>query len=112
MLPFPETQSGWRSALEASGGPNLSEGDDGPVERLAVSEFLAFDRTNSSSILSCLETARQNARSVRTSLTRESFEPPNHACLGTGARVRDDRRVELNSSRTWVKQQSRTFQGL
>src|SRR3546814_2119247 len=81
MLPFPETQSGWRSALEASGGSNLSEGDDGPVERLAVSEFLAFDRTNSSSILSCLEKARQNARSVRTALTRECFETLNEAWL-------------------------------
>src|SRR3546814_5381254 len=53
MRPFPETQSGWRSALEASGGSKLSEGDDGPVERLAVREFLALARTNSSSILSC-----------------------------------------------------------
>src|SRR3546814_18790923 len=95
------TQSGWRSALEASGGSNLSEGDDGPVERLAVSEFLAFDRTNSSSILSCLEKARQNARSVRTALTRECFETLNEAWLGTGASVRDARRGEQLGRGAW-----------
>ena len=46
-----------------------------------VRDFLAFNRRNRSSIRSCIETARENARSVRTALTGEMWEAINGAWL-------------------------------
>ena len=41
------------------------------------SDWLVFDPDNSSSILSCFETARRNARAVRTALTVDMWEALN-----------------------------------
>lgn len=42
-----------------------------------VINYLLFDPENSSSIYSCLATARRNARAQRTALTREMWESLN-----------------------------------
>ena len=47
----------------------------------AVSNFLLRDRSNPSSVLSSIETARTNARMVRTALTRETWENINEAWM-------------------------------
>lgn len=46
-----------------------------------VSDFLLRDMTNPSSVMSSLETARMNARMVRTALTRETWESINEAWM-------------------------------
>lgn len=46
-----------------------------------VSDYLLRDRDNPSSVLSCIEAARSNARMVRTALTREAWESVNGAWL-------------------------------
>src|SRR5690606_2794247 len=46
-----------------------------------VISYLAFDPTNPSSIRSCIETARRNARAVRTALTTEQWESLNATWL-------------------------------
>ena len=46
-----------------------------------VVDFLLRDTTNSSSVLSSIETARANARMVRTALTRETWEAINEAWM-------------------------------
>ncbi len=51
------------------------------VNEHTVRDFLAFSPNNPSSIRSCLQTARENARSVRTALTREMWEAINEAYL-------------------------------
>ncbi len=51
------------------------------LDEHAVSEFLTLDPGNPSSIRSCLEAARANARSVRTALTEEAWEAINTAWL-------------------------------
>lgn len=73
----------WQSALAAAGALRAfhhSNGGDDPV-RDAVIDFLAFSPDNSSSIKSCLDTARHNARAVRTALTTEMWEAINAAWL-------------------------------
>jgi len=45
----------------------------------SVIEFLAFSPYNPASIRNCLETARQNARAVRTALTVEMWDAINSA---------------------------------
>ncbi|HVL89526.1 MAG TPA: alpha-E domain-containing protein [Actinomycetota bacterium] len=45
--------------------------------RANVIKFMAFDRENPNSILSCVERARENARSVRDQITIETWEEIN-----------------------------------
>ncbi len=47
----------------------------------AVSDYLLRDRSNPSSAMSSIETARFNARMVRTALTRETWESVNEAWM-------------------------------
>ena len=46
-----------------------------------VETWLFFDRENPSSVISCIETARQNGRAVRTALTTEMWDALNGAYL-------------------------------
>jgi uncharacterized alpha-E superfamily protein len=54
-------------------------GDDFEAHR--VIDFLAFDRDNPSSILSCLRAARENARAVRGTISSEMWETFNSTWL-------------------------------
>ncbi|RQU95830.1 alpha-E domain-containing protein [Burkholderia cenocepacia] len=71
----------WSSVLVSSGA------DDGYREKYdayaadTVTDYLLRDRDNPSSVLSCIEAARSNARMVRTALTREAWESVNGAWL-------------------------------
>ncbi|MCE1238012.1 MAG: alpha-E domain-containing protein [Hyphomicrobiales bacterium] len=72
----------WESALSASGTLAAFKevyGEE-PTPESAI-DFLAFSPANPSSIKSCLETARFNARAVRTALTAEMWETINSAWL-------------------------------
>ena len=69
--------SEWESAIVASGCGEAFEETGQPMDEESVICFLAFDRANPSSIVNCIETARRNARSVRTMLTTEMWEAVN-----------------------------------
>jgi uncharacterized alpha-E superfamily protein len=73
----------WESALAAAGAlgafDRAHEGAE--ANRDAVIDFLAFSHDNPSSIKMCLDTARANARAVRTALTGEMWEAINAAWL-------------------------------
>ena len=47
----------------------------------AVTDALVFDRSNPSSVVSCVRNARENARQVRESITSELWEEINHLHL-------------------------------
>src|SRR5208282_4258629 len=77
-----------------------------------VTEFLAFSPNNPSSIRNCIETARLNARSVRTALTIEMWDTINGAWLelkkwGNGPRSRE----EFARFLRWVQESSLRFDG-
>jgi len=55
-----------------------------------VIDYLARDPDNPSSIASCLETARNNGRAVRTALTTDMWEAVNATWLETRKLTRDD----------------------
>jgi len=61
--------AGCLDAFRAAGNTNMT-GE-------SVQKFLLFDRSNPSSVSSCVEAARHNGRSVRTALTREVWEALN-----------------------------------
>lgn len=52
-----------------------------PYTAETVSDYLLRDTNNPSSVVSCIESARSNARMVRTALTRESWESVNEAWM-------------------------------
>jgi uncharacterized alpha-E superfamily protein len=102
----------WESALSAAGVLYAFNQNYGEASRDAVIDFLAFSSQNPSSIKSCLETARNNARAVRTALTSEMWEAMNAGWLEIkrydGARMD---RPKLNEFLSRVKEACLRFDG-
>jgi len=78
----------------------------------AVIDYLVRDPDNPSSILSCLETARRNARAVRTALTVDMWDALNDTWL----KAREFSAEAMSSDRAqafleWVKERSQLFAG-
>ncbi|MFH1600046.1 MAG: alpha-E domain-containing protein [Pseudomonadota bacterium] len=105
--------SEWESAIVASGcRESFNAAGDTPDEE-SVIRFLAFERDNPSSIVNCIETARRNARSVRTSLTTEMWEAVNQ----TSIELTDFIQTPLDADRLaefldWVKARVGLFHGV
>ena len=105
--------SEWESAIVASGcRESFNAAGDTPDEE-SVIRFLAFERDNPSSIVTCIETARRNARSVRTSLTTEMWEAVNQ----TSIELTDFIQTPLDADRLaefldWVKARVGLFHGV
>lgn len=80
-LPAGDGSSGmeWDSAIAISDQRDAFTAAYGAAEEQSVRRFLAFDAANPSSIRSCLNAARNNARAVRTALTSEVWEAVNDA---------------------------------
>ena len=77
-----------------------------------VAHFMMFDPDNSSSVYSCLEAARTNARSVRTAITTDMWEAMNGAWLEfSQIKPRDVRGAKLLGLLQWVRQRSQEFRG-
>lgn len=79
--PYGGAVNAWESALAASWMTQAFADTGRPVTEANVSEFLTLAPGNSSSICSCLDTARANARSVRTALTAVAWEAINTVWL-------------------------------
>ena len=80
-LAYSGSTNEWESALASTG--NISQFQELHSEPTAdnVVDFLAFSAGNPSSIKMCVETARANARAVRTALTSVMWEAINGAWL-------------------------------
>jgi len=101
----------WESAVAATGTLGLFKSLGREATGESVVDFLAFSADNPSSIRSCLERARVNARTVRTALTTEMWEAINGAWLGLRDFNRLGDRVRLNAFLTYVKEASLRFDG-
>jgi uncharacterized alpha-E superfamily protein len=99
----------WRSVIAAAGCSGHFEGR--ALDEEAALIGLISDRANPSSIVSCLDRARNNARSVRTALTTQSWETLNEAWLRLGDMT--DARVlrELAQTLDWIKGRCAQFRG-
>jgi len=80
----------WHSAIVAAGCEQSFYSAHGRASAEAVIDHLARDPENPSSILSCLETARQNGRAVRTALTVDMWEAVNSTWLEMRKLTKDD----------------------
>ena len=102
----------WRSTLSSAAcdwsyGQKHSE-----VTTAKVIDFMLFDEDNSGSVKSCLRTARNNGRSVRTALTRDVWESIN----STWNELASVRPESITSERLpvfldWIRQRSMAFRG-
>ncbi len=79
----------------------------------AVIEFMLFDKRNTSSVLSCVGFARENARCIRDQLSADLWETLNTFYL----RLKDDdftRYAQLGAADyiAWIKSQTQLFHGV
>ena len=71
----------WSSVVVSAGVAHAFSARHSEYSAATVSDFLLRDPSNPSSVLSSIETARTNARMVRTALTRETWESINEAWM-------------------------------
>ena len=76
-----------------------------------VIDYLVRDADNGSSIVSCLETARRNARAVRTALTADMWDALNETWVGLKDRSASSKGVEVMDFLEWVRERSQLFNG-
>lgn len=76
-----------------------------------VARYLTLDEANPSSIRSCLDAARGNARAVRTALSREAWEAINRAWLNLRDRRSTGGPSEMLALVDQLKAEARGFEG-
>ncbi len=103
----------WASLVAAAGSSMGFEAKFGEEFRQRdVETWLFFDRENPSSVTSCIETARQNGRAVRTALTTEMWDALNGAYLELGDLARRPRSEALLPQLCdWTKRQGSQLRG-
>jgi uncharacterized alpha-E superfamily protein len=79
--------NGWQALIDTSGDASAFLEKYGDATPQRVIEFLVFDTQNRNSILSCVRAARENARSVRETISSEMWEAINsfHLMLFNGS---------------------------
>jgi uncharacterized alpha-E superfamily protein len=86
MLDLPGTASPqWQPLVEITGDTEAFAKRYGEATQRNIIQFLTFDPENANSILSCLRSARENARSVREIISSEMWEQLNQAYLMVNA---------------------------
>jgi uncharacterized alpha-E superfamily protein len=105
------TSADWAPIIATTGDEELFRSRHGAPGRDTAMRFLTFDREYPSSILRCLEAARENARSVREVISSEMWERLNRLYL----QVREARPEEVLAAPydffTAVKQGAALFIG-
>jgi uncharacterized alpha-E superfamily protein len=106
-------QMGWDGLLSISELSAAYEGKYGTVNARDVMDFMVRDETNSSSIISCLKNARENARAVRGTLTTEVWETQNQTYLEIFRMLRNgDFERDPGQFFEWVKFRSHLSRGV
>src|SRR3974377_2444796 len=111
-LAYVGTTNEWQSTVMTAGCATAFFKAYDEANEENVTDFRAFSPPNASSIRSCFELARSNARAVRTALTVEMWDAINGAWLelkrfGNGLNSRE----ELMRFLRWVQESSLRFDG-
>lgn len=102
----------WASVIDTAGVRAAYETQYSTIDGPSVIDFLLRDRENPSSVLSSIETARSNARLVRTALTREVWEATNESWMAVRAALaRPVRDRDLTGVLDLIRQQSALVRG-
>lgn len=115
MLPQAPGQArkSWHGVLSISELVPAYQAQHGDVTRDEVLHFLVRDEANSASIMSCLRSARENARAVRGALTTEVWETHNQTWLELGRQL-EQGAFERDPAQffEWVKERSHLSRGV
>ncbi len=107
-----EYREEWRSTLASAGCATGFESKYGELTTENVVNYLLLDPDNASSVYSCMETARNKARAVRTAMTTDMWESLNATWLELSAvKPRSMTPNVLPGFLEWVKQRSQLFRG-
>ncbi|HYC41637.1 MAG TPA: alpha-E domain-containing protein [Noviherbaspirillum sp.] len=106
-------EQGWRAMLGISELLDAFDDKYGLMTARDVLDFMVRDRDNPSSIASCIQQARENARAVRGTLTTEVWETHNATWLELQNKLRS-RILEEDPSQffEWVKYRSHLSRGV
>ncbi|OBZ93162.1 A alpha-helical domain with a conserved ER moti [Pararhizobium polonicum] len=75
------TEDDWDGVLQSSGVRDIYDDLYDTLTSADAIDFLLRDKANPSSVMSCIDSGRNNARMVRTALTRETWEATNECWL-------------------------------
>jgi uncharacterized alpha-E superfamily protein len=110
--PAEEAQA-WRDVLAAVRLDGAFADTKRTLSATSVCEYLVLDPRNSGSILSAVEQARENARTVREQLSTELWESLNSFCLELRARnLRADLEFQPHELYGMVRRQCQTVAGV
>jgi uncharacterized alpha-E superfamily protein len=102
----------WRSTLESAGCAAGYFSKHKTLSARDAINYLLFDLSNTSSIHSCLATARRNARAQRTALTREMWESLNGSWIEfQSIKPQNVTADMLPKLLDWVKERSAAYRG-
>lgn len=102
----------WRSTLTSAASETSYFAKHQDITTSEVIHHLLFDEDNPSSVRTCLETARNNGRAVRTALTRDVWESLN----GTWNEFNQIKPESITTDRLpgfldWIKQRAMLYRG-
>jgi uncharacterized alpha-E superfamily protein len=104
--------SQWNSLVQATGDAAVFKERLGTATQAKVIEFLAFDPQNPNSISACIRAARENARSVRETISSEMWEQINSLYLLITAESRKSVPEVLPEFCHHVRMACHLFQGI
>ncbi len=81
LSPRDSSESAWATALDVLGLDEAYAATGAPLEQEPVTRFLTIDASHAGSVIQCLDAARDNARAVRTALSRDAWSAINRAWL-------------------------------
>ena len=107
----PAGDAAWRSAMTVIEADKMFEATGEALTPANVTRFLTVSTTHPGSVVSCLNRARDNAKAVRTSLSREAWSAINRAwLLFQGKHVPEDSQ-ELLDLVAKAEAETRGFEG-
>jgi len=108
-----QAERGWRAMLGISELQPRFDALHTAMSVPAVLDFMVRDPDNPSSIYSCLQAARENARAVRGSLTTDVWETHNYTWLQLQTQLRDGLlQSDPKQFFEWVKFRSHLTRGV
>ena len=108
-----ETERGWRGLLGISELSSDFATRYGEINARNAMDYMVRDERNPSSIVSCLQAARENARAVRGTLTTEVWETQNQTWLEFQRLARSsDFQRDPSQLFEWVKFRSHLSRGV
>lgn len=114
MLDLPSgSREQWHPLVSISGDDTAFSSRFPMASRDIVIKFLTFDPANPNSIISCLRAARENARTIRESISPDMWEQINTCYLMVNAAASDELQTMSPSSFfSEVKKASQLFHGI